>query len=84
MNRLHRCLACLAIVLFCSSSPTAAAREINLTIGEQEVLDSKVLGEKRDILVYASPQLKPGAPLLVLLDADWNFQNVAVSVQHLV
>jgi len=84
MNRLHRCLACLAIVLFCSSSPTAAAREINLTIGKQEVLDSKVLGEKRDILVYASPQLKPGAPLLVLLDADWNFQNVAVSVQHLV
>ena len=84
MQCLARSLASFAVIVFTVTAQPASARDFNLSIGKQEVLDSKILGEKRDILVYASPQLKPGAPLLVLLDAEWTFRTVAIAAEHLV
>lgn len=64
--------------LFCS------AQESPLTFGTHESLDSKILGEKRDILVSAPLHPEPGMPLLVLLDGEWNLRNVSAAVSHLV
>lgn len=74
----------LAILLFGIAGRFAAAQDFHLTVGKQEVLDSKILGEKRTILVATPPQIKPGLPLLVVLDGEWTFTKVAVIVDHLV
>ncbi|MGA8087887.1 MAG: alpha/beta hydrolase-fold protein [Terracidiphilus sp.] len=60
------------------------AQEFNLTIGKHEVVQSKILGEKRDILVSTPHEPKPNMPLLIVLDGEWNFTKVAVVVDHLV
>ncbi len=60
------------------------AQEFNLTIGKHEVVQSRILGEKRDILVSAPHESKPNMPLLIVLDGEWNFTKVAVVVDHLV
>ncbi len=65
-------------------APLVAAQDFNLTVGKHEVLQSKVLGEKRDILVSVPAQPKPNMPLLVVLDGEWTFTKVAVIVDHLV
>jgi len=51
-------------------APLLAAQDFNLTVGKHEVLQSKVLGEKRDILVSVPAQVKPNMPLLVVLDGE--------------
>jgi predicted alpha/beta superfamily hydrolase len=61
-----------------------AAQDFNLTVGKHEVLQSKNLGEKRDILVSVPHETKPNMPLLVVLDGEWTFTKVAVIVDHLV
>ncbi len=60
------------------------AQDFPLTFGTHETLDSKILGEKRDILVSAPPHRVPGMPLLVLLDGEWNLRNVSTAVSHLI
>jgi hypothetical protein len=70
------------IVLFIASV-SAAAQDLPLTFGSHETLESKILGEKRDILVSAPPHPVPGMPLLILLDGEWNLRNVSAAVAHL-
>jgi predicted alpha/beta superfamily hydrolase len=69
-----------AILSFSAISP---AQDSGITIGKREGIQSKVLGEKREILVSVPRQRKPDMPLLVLLDGEWNFTKVAVVVDHL-
>jgi predicted alpha/beta superfamily hydrolase len=60
-----------------------SARDFGLTIGQHEALESKALGERRDILVALPDRPEPGMPLLVLLDGEWNFRTVSTAVRHL-
>ena len=83
--RLNLCRpASLALILFTAAARLAAPQDFHLTVGKQEVLESKILGEKRTILVSTPAQMKPGLPLLVVLDGEWTFTKVAVIVDHLV
>src|SRR5215469_14677750 len=84
MKLASRCSSALAIVLFAITGQITRSQDFHLTIGKPEVLDSKILGEKRTILVATPPQMKPGLPLLVVLDGEWTFTKVAVIVDHLV
>jgi len=61
----------------------APAQESGITLGKRESIQSKVLGEKRDILLSVPRQTKPNMPLLIVLDGEWNFTKVAVIVDHL-
>ena len=79
-----RLSSALAVALFAIGGQVAAAQDFHLTVGKHEVLESKILGEKRDILVAAPPEMKAGLPLLVVLDGEWTFTKVAVIVDHLV
>jgi len=79
-----RWYSALALVLFATAGRMTPAQDFHLTVGKQEVLDSKILGEKRTILVATPPQMKPGMPLLVVLDGEWTFTKVAVIIDHLV
>ena len=84
MNGLHlRCaIVCIAAISFVS--PILSAQDFNLTVGKHEVVESKILGEKRDILVSVPRPMKPNVPLLVVLDGEWTFPKVAIIVDHLV
>jgi hypothetical protein len=53
--------------------PMSMAQEFNLAVGKHEAVQSKILGEKRDILVSAPHEPKPNMPLLIVLDGEWNF-----------
>ncbi|MGA2753215.1 MAG: LamG-like jellyroll fold domain-containing protein [Terracidiphilus sp.] len=77
-------LSFVPILALCATPQGAAARDINLTIGKQETLASKCLSENRDILIAESPNFHPGAPVLVLLDAEMTFRTVTAVVDHLV
>jgi predicted alpha/beta superfamily hydrolase len=79
-----RWLSLLGILALCAAPQGAAARDINLTIGKQETLDSNILSEKCDILIAESSHFQPGAPVLVLLDAEMTFRTVKAIIDHLV
>jgi len=74
--------ALLVLVLGCVA-PALMAQDFGLSIGQHEVLESKVLGEKRSLLVAVTGQPRPGMPLLVLLDGEWNFRTVSTAASHL-
>jgi predicted alpha/beta superfamily hydrolase len=76
--------ASIALILFAITGRYAGSQDFHLTVGKQEVLDSKILGEKRTILVSTPADMKPGLPLLVVLDGEWTFTKAAVIVDHLV
>ena len=76
--------ASVAALLFGIGGQYAASQDFHLTVGKQEVVESKILGEKRTILVSTPAQMKPGLPLLVVLDGEWTFTKAAVIVDHLV
>ena len=82
MISLCRCGVVLATTLLCSAlmrrPRTAPSR-----LGKREAIQSKILGEKREILVSVPKQIKPNMPLLIVLDGEWTFSNVAVVVNHL-
>lgn len=83
--RLNWCRrAWLGLILLGAAGQFAGSQDFHLMIGKQEVLESKILGEKRIILVSTPAQMKPGLPLLVVLDGEWTFTKVAVIVDHLV
>ena len=65
------------------SSLSVAQKNFPLTFGSHETLESKILAEKRDILVSVPAHPVPGMPLLVLLDGEWNLRNVSAAVYHL-
>jgi len=74
---------CAVIALILSSLASAAlAEDSAVTLGKRESIQSKILGEKRDILVSVPRQVKPNMPLLIVLDGEWTFNNVAVVVNH--
>jgi predicted alpha/beta superfamily hydrolase len=77
-----RWTASIALVVF--GITASCAQEFHLTVGKHEVLDSKILGEKRTILVSTPEKMQPGVPLLVVLDGEWTFTKIAVIVDHLV
>ena len=60
-----------------------STQDFPLTFGNHETLESKILGEKRDILVSAPAHPAQGMPLLILLDGEWNLRNVSAAVGHL-
>jgi len=78
-----RIQAILFSVLLSVAGTSALAQDYGLTIGKREVVDSKILHEQRTILVSAPQQVKPGTPLLVLLDGEWNFRKVTAAVDNL-
>jgi predicted alpha/beta superfamily hydrolase len=84
MSSIHSWRAILVMTVVGIVAPLLTAQDFNLTVGKHEVLQSKVLGEKRDILVSVPAQPKPNMPLLVVLDGEWTFTKVAVIVDHLV
>ena len=73
----------LAFILSFIASVLAAAQDFPLTFASHETLESKILGEKRDILVSAPAHTVPGMPLLILLHGEWNLRNVSAAVAHL-
>jgi hypothetical protein len=72
--RFHSGLQAVAYSCLVLAVPCAAPQDFGLTIGKHVVLESKILGEERDILVSAA-QTAPGMPLLILLDGEWNFRT---------
>jgi len=78
----YRCrIAALAI--FIAAAGILNAQDSVITLGKRESIQSKILGEKREILLSVPKQKKPDMPLLVLLDGEWNFTKVAITVEHL-
>jgi len=55
------------------------------TVGVRESLDSKILGERREVLVSVPPAIPPGVrlPLLVALDGDANFGLLVTVTERL-
>jgi enterochelin esterase-like enzyme len=81
MRRLWAVCVMLIVVILL---PVPSAQDFSLTVGKHEIVQSKALGERRDILVSVPHQAKPNMPLLVVLDGEWTFTKVAVIVDHLV
>jgi predicted alpha/beta superfamily hydrolase len=69
--------------LLIAAAAVLVAQDAGITLGKRESIQSKILGEKRDILVSVPRQTKPNMPLLIVLDGEWNFTKVAVVVDHL-
>ena len=82
MISLRTCGIVLAstVITFAAIAP---AQDAAVTLGKRESIQSKILGEKREILVSVPKQMKPNMPLLIVLDGEWTFSNVAVVVNHL-
>jgi len=72
-----------ALMILTAASATLISQESAVTLGKRESIQSKILGEKRDILVSVPKQTKPDMPLLVVLDGEWTFSNAVVVVNHL-
>ena len=77
------CRVFLALVFLDVAALPALTQDFPLTFGKHETLESKILGEKRDILVSAPAHPVQGMPLLILLDGEWNLRNVSAAVNHL-
>jgi predicted alpha/beta superfamily hydrolase len=75
--------AVLAVILLCLTTSSAPAQDPAITFGKRESIQSRILDEKREILVSVPQQTKPNMPLLIVLDGEWTFSNVAVVVNHL-
>jgi hypothetical protein len=84
MRFIHHWIVVLVALAFGFTGQQMASQDFNLTVGKHEVIESKILGEKRDILVAQPREPKPNLPLLVVLDGEWSFTKVAVIVDHLV
>lgn len=82
MISLRSCSVALATT-FLAFAAVGPAQESAVTLGKRESIQSRILGEKRDILVSVPRQTKPDMPLLIVLDGEWTFSNVAVVVNHL-
>ncbi|HXJ87217.1 MAG TPA: LamG-like jellyroll fold domain-containing protein [Candidatus Binatia bacterium] len=76
----RRVFALIGLLL---SSLFAVTQDFPLTFGTHETLQSKILGERRDILISAPSHPVSGMPLLILLDGEWNLRNVSAAVSHL-
>lgn len=80
MVRIWCAVFALAVSFF---APALEGQDSAVTLGKRESIQSKILGEKREILVSVPKQMKPDMPLLIALDGEWSFSNVAVVVNHL-
>lgn len=77
------CRVFLVLLFLHFAALPALTQDFPLTFGKHETLESKILGEKRDILVSAPAHPVQGVPLLILLDGEWNLRNVSAAVGHL-
>ena len=82
MISLRNCAFVLAAIAL-SVAASAPAQDPAITLGKRESIQSKILSERREILVSVPRQTKPNMPLLIVLDGEWTFSNVAVVVNHL-
>ena len=67
----------LALLFSFLTSLASAQKDFPLPFGAHEPLESKIRGEKRDILVSVPAHPVSGMPLLILLDGEWNLRNVS-------
>lgn len=76
-----------AFILFSSFPPNSAcAKAEKIVIGEKTALKSKVLDEKRDILIYIPGgynQAQTSYPVLYLLDGGFHFHHVTGIIRFL-
>lgn len=63
----------------------AAAQTDNHVIGKPDSVFSRVLNEKRKLLIYTPGNLQPGQrfPVLYVLDGDAHFRSVAAMIEQL-
>jgi predicted alpha/beta superfamily hydrolase len=92
MKRLVITLAALVVLLSASRGLALTPQTADessaapaFTVGVREYLDSKVLGERREILVSVPPAVPPGVklPLLVVLDAERQFRLAVFVTENL-
>jgi predicted alpha/beta superfamily hydrolase len=84
MPRMHPSRSFLLCLTLSLLAPSLNAQTTDLTIGKRESIQSRILNEKREILVSVPRPMKQNVPLLVVLDGEWTFTKVAVIVDHLV
>lgn len=84
MEHLKSALLVALILLIPAVCFCAEQTEPAVTIGHKDYLDSKSLGEKREIYVYI-PDVPQGVkvPVLVALDGEYSFLQAAVITRHL-
>jgi enterochelin esterase-like enzyme len=76
----------LVLIFFAPVNIFAQDNAQDVVIGKIIQLDSKVLGEKRQIMVYLPPgydQTSTKYPVLYLLDGRTHFQHASSTVQFL-
>jgi predicted alpha/beta superfamily hydrolase len=88
MNRFMKCSSVLFVILtfLVPSSIYAQDNAEDVIIGKTIKLESKVLGEERQIMVYNPPgydQTTKKYPVLYLLDGRGHFQHASSTVQFL-
>lgn len=84
MKELKSALLVALILLIPAVCFSAEQPEPAVTIGHKDYLDSKSLGEKREIYVYI-PDVTQGVkvPVLVALDGEYSFLQAATITRHL-
>lgn len=73
------------LILWLAGQPVAA-QHATLTVGSVDTLASSALGEARPFYVHLPEnydRVNARYPVLVVLDADWNFRKVVGIVDHL-
>ncbi len=84
MSNLKTVLFVLLSLIVLGSCICAAQSEPAVVIGHKDYVDSKILGEKRPIMVQM-PDVPQGnkVPVLVMLDAEYSFQQATTIAKHL-
>lgn len=83
MNNLFK--SC-ALILWLIISPAFATDVANINIGESFYIDSKIMGEKRQVLVYFPPSYsknKSNYPVLYLTDGDVHITHTSATINFL-
>lgn len=76
----------LILIVWLISSPAFANDTTNINIGESFYIDSKILGEKRQILVYlpqSYSQNQGRFPVLYLTDGETHFNHTSTTINFL-
>ncbi len=76
----------LAVVIAILTGAVDASAQSSLTVGDLFVVDSKVMGEQRRVIVWTPPGYAVGSqayPVLYLTDADRQFGHTVTTVEFL-
>lgn len=84
MGNLKTLLFVLLSLIVLGTCICAAQSEPAVVIGHKDYIDSKILGERRPLMVQM-PEVPQGikVPVLVMLDAEFSFQQAATIAKHL-